>query len=340
MITWISDLGAIGIAGCVALGLLTEGPHHSYGPCPACGATVRSESSTTDRRLPLYAQRGMGWWCARCEERGDAADLVALRVIGTKIRGLTSEQRAELRRWLVDRTAIVDVPVRPAQAPKPPEYPGDAATMWSTAWDLTGPASSADAEVLAYLERRAGAPRQVIADTGLCRVTRLGAQRPPWWPYSNDWRILFGLYDSHGEVRSVLSRTHVAATAARMGKERPPIGYSRSGLLVADRFGVEVLRGRAAGGMIWLVEGPTAALRLACVMRQAGTPDPVLGGFSGSWSALADVQWPRGCTVVIATDDDQAGHAHAAEARRHLPGLVRATRLHWRATATPERICV
>lgn len=306
----------------------------------------RSESQRHDRRLALHSGSkagGRGWWCARCQESGDAADLVALRVVGRRVRDLGPEGRNDLRAWLGSSLPDTEMPA-PERRPSAPvvqhDYPPieDIAALWAGAWDLRGAPQwpHPEGDLLGYLRHRAGAELGDIADTGLCRVLppRAVARRPHCWRYDDDWRLIFGLWSAKGELRSVLARTHHRATAERMGKERSPAGFRRGGLLLADRLAVDLLRQRGpAPRLVWVVEGPTSALRLACTMRQAGQVDPVIGVFSGAIEALSDIRWPRGATVIIATDDDRQGEVYAGQIRAALPALVPAKRLHWRVLA-------
>lgn len=345
---WIRTLGDIGMRGCQHLDLVQPGPRHSWGPCPACGALARSESSPHDKRLALHSggkAEGRGWWCARCEAKGDAADLVALHVTGRRIRDLDREGRRQLRAWVADRVSHIDPAAEPlAQrtpppAPKPPEYPpaGPLRELWAHSWAFGGPWGYPVRDIIDYATSRAGAGHDVIADTGLCRILppREGRPRLDWWPYDNAWRLAFGLYDAHGDLRSILCRTHRGDVAARKGKERSPYGHARSELLLADSLGLDLLRQRGpAPSLVWIVEGPTSALRLACQMRLAGTVDPVLGVFSGSISALSDVAWPSRTVIAIATDDDRQGDAYAAQIRSALPALQNVKRVHWRVLDT------
>lgn len=335
---WIRDVSGLGLPLCEALDIVHQGPGRppSYGPCPACGAVARSESSSSDKRLALVsAHGGKGWWCPRCEASGDAADLISLHVIGVRMSEASREQRSDVRRWLAAKIpeAMDAAPeVRPASAPAPLEPPpaDEVRALWSSAWDFSGPPLADPA--VDYAARRGDAPIGVIAQTGLVRLLgpRESFARPGWWPYSNAWRLVFGLYDPDGQLRSVVSRTHSPEEARKKGKERSPFGFGRQRLLLADALGQDLLAGRGrAGALVWIVEGPTSALALACAMAQHGRRDPVLAGFPGSWSALADVRWPKGALIVIATDDDKAGHAYAAKIRASVPALIPCRRVHW-----------
>lgn len=82
-----------------ALGLDTS--RRGIGPCPACNAERRGRD---DPRPPLgITGDGHGWGCFRCQAKGDALDLAALRIAGGKLRDVAPERRAELRAWFAGR---------------------------------------------------------------------------------------------------------------------------------------------------------------------------------------------------------------------------------------------
>ena len=78
-----------------------------------------------------------------------------------------------------------------------------------------------------------------------------------------------------------------------------------------------MLRGEASPRRVIVCEGMTDYLAAAC---RAPADVAVLGASSGGFGALRGVKIPNGATVVIATDDDKAGDAYAAEIRAALAG--------------------
>lgn len=87
-----------------ALGLSVhrfQGTAATLGPCPGCGIERRGSS---DRRKPvLIRHQGQGWWCVRCEAKGDALDLVAVRLHGVRLPDLEGDRLADVYRWYTAR---------------------------------------------------------------------------------------------------------------------------------------------------------------------------------------------------------------------------------------------
>lgn len=95
LIPWQRLLGQVAIphlAGQLGLTVGGRGPW-SLAPCPCCGAAVRGDKGRgkADRRGPIYVpSHGRVWTCLRCEAKGDAAKLLAARVVG-RTDGLTPD---------------------------------------------------------------------------------------------------------------------------------------------------------------------------------------------------------------------------------------------------------
>lgn len=342
--TWLHALNALGLAGCQSMDLIQRGPRQSWGPCPACGALARSESTPHDRRLALQSGggvAGVGWWCVRCDTRGDVADLMAWHAVGSRIRDLDRDGFRQLRRWAGERIASIDLSEdETIEAPQPdlgpPSYPpGDSlAELWRHSWDLSGPWGYRDRDAEAWLCRRAGAELEQVAATELVRMVPPTRGRPhlDWMPYGDAWRCAWPLYDGAGVMRSLLLRTHVQTVMESKGKERPVMGYDRRGLLIADARAVAMMRGEATPEAVYIVEGPTAALRMSVQIGIAGMDAAVLGIYSGSPAALADVRWPRRCVIAVGTDDDEAGHRYYRQVRTALPADAHVHAASWSQT--------
>jgi hypothetical protein len=96
---WIERVKACTIDRLAPLVGLTLGRMGSFGPCPACQEATRGRD---DRRGACgMASDRRGWQCHRCQVRGDAVDLLALRQYGCSSSGLAKEQWGDLRDWCV-----------------------------------------------------------------------------------------------------------------------------------------------------------------------------------------------------------------------------------------------
>ena len=95
MRSWLSEIGEHTV-GDVAKELGVEVKRmRSYGPCLSCGAKQRSAD---DRRGPLgLSANGKGWRCWGCNNQGDLADLISLKIHGRKIKGISADERIAVR---------------------------------------------------------------------------------------------------------------------------------------------------------------------------------------------------------------------------------------------------
>lgn len=134
---------------------------------------------------------------------------------------------------------------------------------------------------------------------------------PRWaafWPNCG-CRLIVPTYDSSGGVVSLRARN----VAGKEPKARAPGAtkgaFSTRGLVVASPGAVALLQGKDhAPRMVVLVEGEPDALALAGVPANDVAVFGIVAG--DSWTpSLGRKIW--GCEVVIATDDDRGGDAHA-----------------------------
>lgn len=310
-----------------ALGCAVADPKHAsggaFGPCPACDRELRHERRG-DRRLACGIRReGNGWRCFACDVSGDALHLVAMVLTQRRFGELDDAARADVRTWCASFLRMeLEQPERrtvTAAAMVAPIYPP--AEEVTSLWRSCSPVSS-DPVVARWLAAVRGLDPEAIDRADLARALPPRVAGPDWaWtsegghPWSSTmFRCLFPLYDAQGRLRSVLARN---ARADAHRKSSAVLGFARAGLVLADRAGVAMLRGRvdqdyegkrvvviAEGEMnfaAWAIAGehPTSA-------RTA-----TLGIYSGSWTRDIVARIPRAAEVLIATDRDKAGDIYA-----------------------------
>lgn len=202
-----------------------------------------------------------------------------------------------------------------------------------------------------------------VAELGFPRVAP--AETPSWWPaaWSDEFRLVWPAFDAQGRLRSVHGRRVPRYQETEGGiipvcegecggplrrdlepgpapygercwicgwkprrKTTWPAGFGAGGMLFADRGGVLLLAGRPKHSRVLVVEGVTDLLRAA--MLAPDVPCAVLGFTSGGARALADVRWPAGVQIAIATDNDAAGDKYADEAAEAVSPII-PRRVRW-----------
>ncbi|MBZ0121377.1 MAG: hypothetical protein K8H88_30550, partial [Sandaracinaceae bacterium] len=135
------------------------------------------------------------------------------------------------------------------------------------------------------------------------------------------------IYDAHGLWRSVLARRVLPGKGPKSVAGRG----ERRGLVIANPAARRMLAGELASvERVVVAEGEMDALTFALVVPE-GTP--VIGLFSGAWSAEHGARIPDGAVVLIATHHDESGHGYARHVLEDLhprlaSGALRAER--WR----------
>jgi Toprim-like len=293
--------------------------------CPACGAQ-RRHASRGDRRGAVGVRRdGLGARCFACGTGFDSLDLVAFHLGGARLRDLPVHRRIEVREWCQRRASggysALPLAVEPTEPPPRPstivertsEYPPheEVNVLWCACSRV-----DVDPEANAYLQSR-GLDATCIADRDLARV--LAASGLPRWACS--WaathKIVVPLFDADGVMRSLLARS-IDRNSPR--KSLAPSGFARSGLIMSDLLGRQLLQ-RGAAPEWWLddrelrvvvAEGEIDVLVWATWFSEADEHAPaVFGLVSGSWTDEIAMRVPSDATVVIATDNDAAGDKYA-----------------------------
>ncbi len=293
------------------------------GPCPLHGG---------DNDTAFVVDADSLTWCCwtRCKYvhgigHGDALDYVRLR------HGLGFYEAID---WLRERLgdAIHDpVTPRPTRDRRMPLPPGRAEALWSVCARVTD-----DALVAEWIRERFGGrvdPARV-EDLDLARALSYSVDLP-WWAMSwrdvdrtgadvAQYRLIVPMYDAAGRMESLRARS--VRRVPISPKEKAPLGFTSHGLLMADPLARRLLAGdRDAAELVhdagvWIAEGLTDFLALACAWGAADVAPAVLGIVNGSWTAEHAARIPDGSTVTIATDADETGEGYAEDVIASLRG--------------------
>lgn len=301
--------------------------------CPSCGEEHRDRK----RGAVGLRQDGAGWRCHKCGATGDGIDLAAFHLEKRRLRDLDREAQRRVRAWFEAQgwgTPLEcprPAPTKPTILLRPPQE--EVERFWDASRSLTI-ARQHDPEAVAFLRER-GLERSLdtIAAADLARLTPAvnGTPWPSWWPAgrARAWRLLVPAFDACG----VLTSLHARAVKPVVNDQGEPLPrqlwpgsrsgtrYDASGLFFADPTALAVMRGEVLEGLRTLLvcEGLTDWLAAAAWCRLHARPDvAVLGGVSGSFSALADVALPEGVRVLAAVDDDAAGDRYFIQISKAL----------------------
>jgi hypothetical protein len=338
------ELAAADVAS--RLGLeVRHAPSSTHWPCCACGATTRHPSHGNERRGAVGSsnENRNGWHCFECEIGGDAIDLVAYALRGARFRDLTVEARAEVRAWFERELGTVDMGARAPRPPRaappvaPPKYPPQAEVL--ALWEASDRVD-VHAEVRDYLRTR-GIDAGRVADLGLARDCG-GVSRPAWARFSRPYRILVPVFDAHGDMRSVLVRSIDSSSDPK--SLAPSGGYRRVRLVMACPLARQILETgqrptwwASTELRIVIAEGEPDFFAAATQWSDAAEHAPAtLGIVSGSWSREIAARIPDGATLVIATDDNTAGHKYAATIVESFAGRAVALE-RWLASDATKR---
>jgi hypothetical protein len=186
--------------------------------------------------------------------------------------------------------------------------------------------------VCRWIERRGLAPAS-IARQDLARALPVGGDLPRWASYWGDrsirprpepwsvlgYRVIVPLYDAGGVIRSVRARaiTEIAPTDP---KALPPSGHASQGLVLADALAAQMLARGAwperAETRVVIAEGEPDFLTWG--MRATVAVLGIAGG--GQWTEGIAQRIPSGTTVILRTDQDDAGDIYAEVITRTLWG--------------------
>jgi hypothetical protein len=290
-------------------------------PCPAHQERTPSCSVTRGPDGTLRVN------CFGCPFAGDVLNLLAAaesldveRDVPALLRRAADLARLPLERPEPREPAPV-VPFVPRRS-----YPPGAEV--GAVWSMCRPVVE-DEQVAGWLAGR-GLDPAAIAQHDLARALPLGKELPRWASYRGDraraaswaalgYRLVLPLYDAAGVIRSVRARA-VAAIAPGDPKALPPSGHSVQGLLLADVRAAQMLAHGAwperADDRLVFAEGEPDFLTWA--MRATVAVVGIAG--SGQWTETLAARIPAGTTVILRTDQDDAGDAYAEAVTKMLWG--------------------
>ena len=307
--------------------------------CPAHGDRSPSCSVTRGPDGTLRVR------CFACGFAGDVLDLLAIVERLDRNRDFPELLRraAELGHVQLEREAHrslgpvkrkprdeVIPPVPPSPAPRRPFPPAEEIGAF---WSMCHPVSD-DPEIVRWLEGR-GLSAEAIGRYDVARALPREAHLPPWASYRGDpalrpnaepwtalgYRLIVPLHDEAGVIRSVRAR---AVGPTDGPKALPPTGYAAKGLVMADPLAAMMLAlgswPEHAEKRVVVSEGEPDFLTWASRGTGARTL-AVLGiAGAGTWTKEIADRIPDGSTVIIRTDQDDAGDRYAEQITASLWG--------------------
>lgn len=325
---------------------LKRAPSSAHCACPACGAE-RRHTKTHDRRgaVGIPNTKPNTWLCWQCDAAGDAIDFASHRLAGNRFRDLDDAGKAAVREFFgSEATGVVPAPPRPRTDVMPVGWE-NADTLYppmfevERLWDACGPVDLDD-EAAGYLGSRGITGVDWVSEHDVARALPAGYVGPSWASiFGAQWsetghRIIVPLFDYRGRMRSVLARS--VEKAPRV-KSAGTSGFQRRGLVMAGSYGREMLmHGQAKRWhfleqfRLTIYEGEVDTIRGVSLAEDNLLMDKfspaactaVLGIFSGSFSRDIASRVPSGSTVVIATDDDEAGDKYEAHIKATIGDRV------------------
>lgn len=317
---WIDSANASDIRGIVtALGLeMGARGARSFSPCPACGATQRTPS----RRRPACAISHNKWrhHYDKCEANGDVVDLVAYTLCSKRLSDCTATEKRTVREWFQGSGHVqMRLPIfihRPERVPH---------RSLALMWGACDPVDKTPA-VFQYLKHERALDPSILARLNVCRaVPRQWDMRfPEWWPYedapktSGVFRLAVCALDGKGVECGFHARAIKPTPGG--GKVRWAYGYESLGLVWVNERGRMMLTGEhiASTDELWVCEGITDFLSVCQRVHVEGARAAVVGGTSGSWSALESLRLPDRVAVYVCMDPGKTGARYVDEIRRAL----------------------
>ena len=246
----------------------------------------------------------------------------------------------------------------PAKPPPPLE---EVAALWAACRPVNGPGCAAVAGD--WLREVRGLNPDAVAALDLVRVLPDVYPWPGWLPlvgmdrgaWLEVYRLAAPMYDVAGELRAIRFRAVDRVRELDPDADPPrlrwrvlpvkkkalaPIGARLAGLVLADPWGLALLRGaREVDGVPWdgavlVAEGEIdlcAATSSAGRFRAGGT-FAAFAVAAGSWTPEIAARIPDGARVTVATDADGPGDKYAETVRASLAGRCKVLRM----VARPE----
>ncbi len=301
--------------------------------CPACSAKKR-HTKTRDKRGAIGLRGdGKGWQCHQCDQTGDGLDLVSWELSGARF--AETHEKTRVIAWCKEEFGGDDserpqkVFIETAQSPceteeaEPAYLTAEAIHLWDACHRL-----SSDADAVAYVKSRGVVDPSKLEAWNLCRVLPKSFA-PKWTWHSPDggapkpWaetghRLVFPLYDAHGQIRSVLARAIVPS------ERKSTTAGPRSGLILLDGAVCDWLRRyrpQVDNAVLHIVEGEIDFMLRCEAIQDEPLSTGVVGITSGSWKRAHAHKMPFPIHVKLDTDHDAQGDKYAVDIVRTFEGL-------------------
>lgn len=291
---------------------------NSWGPCFSCGALNRGSK---DKRGTIGLRTdNKGWTCHRCDAGGSGIDLVSFHVGGSKFSGLDQLSKKKVQVWfegeINDGIPIPDEPPK-LRGSRPPVV--EVQSLWTASMKLNQVKDNDTA--ISFLKGR-NLNLGALSKSGVVRITpdRSKYEWPSWWPAGRSqlWRLIVPAFDENGKFVSLHGRA--VQTPDSAPKTLWPKGFEAKGLFMPNRHAVKMLRGQATDldGLLF-VEGLTDFMKCSSEVEDLNLNLAVLGGTSGSFSAVSKLKIPKNLKIYIGTDPDEQGREYASRIQLQLP---------------------
>ena len=320
---WIQEAKSLPLQAAAKMLNLEIKKSNSISPCPCCGAIYRGSE---DKRGPVGMNKAQSaWQCHGCGKRGDVVDLVSYCMFEMKLKDMNMEQKAKVRDWFQDKSSKKNYTPRPTE-PQPPKRPdlNQVLDLWKASDPLIDMNGCREDQMVRDFLKLRNFDLELLNSTGIVRVTPLPHQYrwPRWWPskWSPTWRLICPAFESNGKVASLHARAIIDKEVRP--KSRWPMGCEANGLVLANKQGVSMLRGKPSPDLeaLLICEGITDLFRAATAAIHENMNIAILSGTSGSFSKIHEMSIPENLDIVICTDPDEAGEAYAQLLKKKLKG--------------------
>ena len=265
------------------------------------------------------------WQCHGCGNKGDVVDLVSYCLFESKLRDMTVKQKAKVRAWFDDAAGNKTYEPRSTE-PKPPKRPNrqELVSLWKASKPLMKMNGCREDQMVRDFLKLRNFDLELLNETGIVRATPLPNQHqwPKWWPskWSPTWRLICPAFEANGKVASLHARAVIDKEVRP--KSRWPMGCEANGLVLANKQGVSMLRGKPLPDLeaLLICEGITDLFRAATAAIHENMNIAILSGTSGSFSKIHEMLIPERLDIVICTDPDEAGEAYAQLLKKKLKG--------------------
>ena len=294
--------------------------NNSLAPCPNCNAVKRG---STDKRGPIGLRSdNKGWKCHKCNTVGSGIDLVSYALNGKKFSDCDTFGKNKVQTWfdIKQEDPTIHAKPQPIRGKRPPKQ--EVQLLWSSSKKLNELMD--DDQSLIFLKSR-NLNLSAVSKSGVVRITpdRIEYQWPAWWPAgrSNLWKVVVPAFNTKGEFVSLHARA--VETPNTGPKTLWPKGFEAKGLFLPNRYAVKMMRGEEIDldGLLF-VEGITDFIKCSAEVEDQKLNLAVLGGTSGSFGAVADINIPKDLKIYIGTDPDEKGEEYAQTIRLQLKGRV------------------